>query len=141
MYAIDELNLRTQTIIDNLSGVGVHCQVLNDYAINELLYHTFHRDNKSSFENIAEAGYLSSIMGTIIERDDNGNILSFINKNALFNQTDNQRALNALEFAKNIINIEVLGENTKNEQLYKEVVKSLEELSKEIIEIGGEKNV
>lgn len=135
-YSIQELNLRVQVLIDNLSGLGIKCEVLNTAGLIELMYSTYHKDDYSNFENLLTGEYTSLLVGFQIVRDEStGRIIPYVNNSKIDSQTDLKRTENALWNAKNIIKTEILdrdGLDSGSQELYQAVIDRLDELVEEM---------
>ena len=135
-YSIQELNLRVQILVDNLSGIGIKAQVLNTAGLLELMYSTYHKDDYSNFENLLTGEYTTLLTGFDIMTDENtGRIIPYINNNALREEDDLTRTTNALWNAKNLIKTEILdrdGIDEGSQELYQAVCDRLDELAEEM---------
>lgn len=135
-YSMQELNLRTQVLVDNLSGLGIKCEVLNTAGLLELMYSTYHKDDYSNFENLLSGEYTSLLTGFDIFRDEStGRIIPYVNNNQVEMQSDLSRTENALWNAKNIIRTEILNRDGLDEgskELYQAVIDRLDDLVEEM---------
>ena len=143
--SIQELNLRVQVLVDNLSGIGIKCNVLNTAGLLELMYSTYHKDDYSNFENLLTGEYTSLLTGFHIFRDDDtGRIIPYVNNNPVEKQDDLARTENALWNAKNIIKTEILnrdGLDEASQELYQAVIDRLDDLVEEMKDfLNGEEN-
>lgn len=143
-YAVQEINLRIQTLIEGLSGLGIKSWELKTPDILELIYSTYHRDDYSSFENLLTGEYTSLITGMQTVKE-NGNLETYINKNKLSETDDVAKTENALFVAKNIITNEILSRDDvseEDEELYRAVIDRLDEivdrLKEAVYNDGGE---
>jgi hypothetical protein len=137
-YSITELNLRVQVLIDNLSGMGIKATELDTAGLLELMYSTYHKDDYSNFENLLTGEYTTLMAGFAVARDEQGNLLPYININPVALQDDVKRAENALWNAKNIIKTEILdrdGLDEGSQELYQAVIDRLEELTSQMKEV------
>lgn len=144
--AINELNLRVSSLIDNLSGLGIKASELSTAGLLELIYSTYHKDDYSNFENLLNGEYTTLITGLNIQRDENtGRLVPYINRNKVSEMTDSMRAQNALWNAKNMILNEVLAKDGLDEdskEIYQAVIDRIDEISEQVQEItGGVSNV
>lgn len=143
-YAISELNIRIQTLIEGLSGLGIKAWELSTPDLLELIYSTYHRDDYSNFEHLLTGEYTSLIVGMQTVKE-NGEMTTYINKNKLSDSSDLEKTENALFVAKNIITNEILSRDdikeTEDEELYKAVIDRLDEIVvklKEAMAEGGD---
>lgn len=136
-YAVQEINLRIQTLIEGLSGLGIKAWELKTPDILELIYSTYHRDDYSNFENLLTGEYTSLITGMQTIKE-NGNLETYINKNKLTETDDVQKTENALFVAKNIITNEILSRDDvseEDEEIYRAVIDRLDEIVDRLKEV------
>lgn len=129
-YAVQEINLRLQTLIEGLSGLGIKAWELKTPDLLELIYSTYHRDDYSNFENLLTGEYTSLITGMQTMKQD-GELLTYVNKNKLSETDDVSKTENALFVAKNIINNEILSRDDiseEDEEVYRAVIDRLDEI-------------
>ncbi len=130
-YAISEINIRIQSLIEGLSGLGIKAWELDTAGILELIYSTYHRDDYSNFEHLLTGEYTSLIVGMQTVQE-NGEMVTYVNKNKLADSDDISKTENALFVAKNIITNEILSRDdikeTEDEELYKAVIDRLDEI-------------
>ena len=134
-YSIQELNLRVQILIDNLSGLGIKCHELNNAELLELMYSTYHKDDYSNFEHLLTGEYTELLTGFGWVMQDDGYLHPVINENKFSVMTDLKKADTALWNAKNIIRTSILdrdGLDEGSQQLYQAVIDRLDDLSKEM---------
>ena len=129
-YAIQEINIRIQSLIEGLSGLGIKAWELTTADLLELIYSTYHRDDYSNFENLLSGEY-TTLMTGFQTLNENGQIEAYINKNKLSLMDDVEKTENALEVAKNIITNEILSRDDitdDDENIYRAVIDRLDEI-------------
>ena len=141
-YAIQEINLRIQSLIEGLSGLGIKAWELKTPDLLELIYSTYHRDYYSNFENLLTGEYTSLITGMQTIKE-NGQLETYVNKNKLSSIDDVKKTENALFVAKNIISNEILSRDDiseDDEEMYQAVIDRLDEIVEKIKEAVYEDN-